>query len=203
MGRKAKARWDWDLTGGRLALDFVNTSRGESRRERLSSWEAYVDFARTAGALDEAGAKALLRAGAEKPADAERALAAAREARAALTRIFEPVSAGRAPRGADLEAFNAMLAEALTHQRVVPADGGFQWTWERGEDLAAPLWPILHSAAEILTCSECLRVRECGSDTCDWLFVDDTKNHSRKWCAMEPCGNRMKARRFYERHKQG
>jgi predicted RNA-binding Zn ribbon-like protein len=43
------------------------------------------------------------------------------------------------------------------------------------------------------------RVRTCGVDTCRWLFLDTSKNHTRRWCNMKVCGNRVKARRFQAR----
>ena len=44
-------------------------------------------------------------------------------------------------------------------------------------------------------------VRICGADDCLWIFLDTSKNRTRRWCDMKQCGNRMKARRFYERQK--
>ncbi len=46
------------------------------------------------------------------------------------------------------------------------------------------------------------RVRRCGGANCDWLFMHNSRNHSRRWCDMGSCGNRAKARRYYARHKE-
>ena len=54
-------------------------------------------------------------------------------------------------------------------------------------------------AARLLTSPERERVRECGDALCGWLFVDSSRNLSRRWCNMQGCGNRNKARRFYRR----
>ena len=62
------------------------------------------------------------------------------------------------------------------------------------------LWPVAWSAAELLAQGPLERIRECpGQDTCGWLFLDLSKNASRRWCDMRVCGNRAKARRHYER----
>ena len=84
-------------------------------------------------------------------------------------------------------------------------EGGacFSWTWDCNEEaLDGVLWPVVRSAAELLTSEEAKLVRECASDTCTWLFVDRSRTHRRKWCDMAVCGNRAKARRHYQRRAQ-
>ena len=71
------------------------------------------------------------------------------------------------------------------------------------EALERPLWPVLWAAAELLTSADRDRVRACASDPCRWLFLDLSRNRSRRWCSMEDCGNRAKARRHYARSKNG
>jgi predicted RNA-binding Zn ribbon-like protein len=46
------------------------------------------------------------------------------------------------------------------------------------------------------------RVRECANNRCLWLFLDDSKNGTRRWCSMQACGNRAKAYRHYLRQKE-
>ncbi|MCB0153982.1 MAG: CGNR zinc finger domain-containing protein, partial [Anaerolineae bacterium] len=55
------------------------------------------------------------------------------------------------------------------------------------------------SAAELLTSDRLNRVGQCAGESCGWLFLDTTRNHSRRWCEMEHCGNRAKAKRHYRR----
>ena len=57
------------------------------------------------------------------------------------------------------------------------------------------------SAAELLTSPDLPLVRECAGYDCGWLFMDTTKNRSRRWCDMATCGNRAKGRRHYERRR--
>jgi predicted RNA-binding Zn ribbon-like protein len=63
------------------------------------------------------------------------------------------------------------------------------------------LAPVVRAAADLATSAELSRIRECGSDTCFWLFLDRSKNGTRRWCDMKVCGNRAKARRHYQRGK--
>jgi len=70
-----------------------------------------------------------------------------------------------------------------------------------GDDLERPLWEIAHSAADLLTSGDQERVKECASTTCEWVFLDKSRNRSRRWCDMSDCGNRAKARRFQARKR--
>ncbi len=98
----------------------------------------------------------------------------------------------------------AELTLALPHLRVTWSPAGFAREWERGSPaLDQVLWPVSWSAAELLTHGPLDRIRECpGQGNCGWLFLDLTKNASRRWCDMRVCGNRAKARRHYTRTRQ-
>src|SRR5436190_45336 len=86
--------------------------------------------------------------------------------------------------------------------RLVPSDSGFSWSVDRESDeLDSALRPVLDSAVALMTSERMRRVRRCGNATCYWLFVDETKNCSRRWCEMASCGNVMKVRRHRERHR--
>jgi hypothetical protein len=45
------------------------------------------------------------------------------------------------------------------------------------------------------------RVRECAGDRCDAVYLDTSRNRSRRWCSMERCGARAKASAYYQRHR--
>jgi predicted RNA-binding Zn ribbon-like protein len=106
------------------------------------------------------------------------------------------------PDPAALERLNGELARTLGLARVMPAEGGYSWSWAEGDALDDMLAPIARAAADMLVDdAELSRVRICAADDCDWLFLDTTKNRSRQWCSMASCGNRAKARRHYQRHK--
>lgn len=61
----------------------------------------------------------------------------------------------------------------------------------------------LLSAAELLTSPLGSRVRECDSETCEWLFLDLSHGRTRRWCDMQTCGNRAKAKRYHTRKTAG
>ena len=68
---------------------------------------------------------------------------------------------------------------------------GTEWGWGSAEsELELPVWAIAKSAMELLTSPDVQHVRACQSDTCRWVFLVTSKNHSRRWCDMKICGNR-------------
>jgi predicted RNA-binding Zn ribbon-like protein len=201
----------FELTGGRLAVDFVNTvggMRGVVPKEHLHTYGDLVDFARQAGALDEARARRLLVEARRRPGEADSVLRASVLLREALFRIFLARARDTAPEAADVAAVSDAVARAFGHRRLELRAGGFALEWDPASDaLEAPLWPVVESAAELLTSGDDLtRLRVCGlydSDECSWLFVDETRSGTRRWCSMQDCGNKAKARRHYRRRKEG
>jgi predicted RNA-binding Zn ribbon-like protein len=107
---------------------------------------------------------------------------------------------------ADLGVINAELPVSLAHARLAPTPDSYTLLWPADPDaLDRMLWPVAYSAADLLTQPDLLaRVGECADDRgCGYLFLDMTKNRSRRWCDMKDCGNRAKARRHYEKQKEG
>jgi predicted RNA-binding Zn ribbon-like protein len=96
-----------------------------------------------------------------------------------------------------------MLAETMIHTQLVPKGKCCEWSWIAQDDvLDRMLWPVIRSAADLLTSQDLWSVKICASDSCNWLFLDTSKNQSRRWCDMKSCGNRAKVHRHYERRKQ-
>src|SRR4051794_5582153 len=110
----------------------------------------------------------------------------------------------------DREALEHAEVDALAHGHLGYAGDLLPWTWPAPAgvaDLARPLWPVAHSAIELLTSTALQRVKECpgageGQGVCSWLFVDMSKNSSRRWCRMGECGSIAKARRQTSRRRE-
>jgi predicted RNA-binding Zn ribbon-like protein len=191
-------------SGGRLCLDFTNTASGRQTpapTEHLHTYGDLVAWALDARIIDAAAAAALEARAAAEPGQAAAVLARAVCLRDAIYRIFSADAAGQPPAPDDLALLNAELARALGHAKIAGTGDQFAWVWEQNGELELMLWPVARSAADLLTSSERDRVRECAGDTCNWLFLDRSKNHSRRWCDMQECGNVAKVRR-YRRRKQ-
>jgi predicted RNA-binding Zn ribbon-like protein len=207
MSKKERTASNLELVGGRLCLDFVNTvsTRIETlHREYLTDYGELVAWSRHAGVLTDDEAKTLLCSAARQPNDASATLDYAIGLRETIYRVFSAIADRREPERADLAALNAVLRDTLARLEIVPLGDGFEWTWLSGEgDFDRMLWPIVRSAADLLTSGDLRQVRGCAREGCDWLFVDLSKNHSRRWCSMNMCGSRVKARRYYRRRKRG
>jgi predicted RNA-binding Zn ribbon-like protein len=196
----------FDLTlTGQLSLDLANTidwRTSEQPRELINSYPDLLRWARHTGILTESESRRLLREVGGRPAEAAGALESALSLRETLFRIFSAIAEGQRPEPSDVEYLNAKLSEALAHLQIKPQTEGYSWHW-KGSD-ASPgwiLWPVALSAAELLTSGDLRMLRQCPGAGCAWLFVDTSRNKSRRWCAMDVCGNRAKARRHYEQVK--
>ena len=188
---------------GAICLDFANTVSGRMDAapvERIDSFAALVAWAAQGGLLTESCTADLLGEAQRRPESAETVVARAAELRAAIHRAFAARAAGQAPDTDSIAGINTVLAGALRHRRLEIEEGLVAWGWEKTPDaLDQMLWPVAQSAAELLTTGDPVRVKECPGIGCGWLFVDRSKNGSRRWCEMEVCGNRAKARRFKRR----
>jgi len=205
MEENEKQEQIFDLTSGLLCLDFANTvdDRTEIQPEELLiSFTALVSWSQQAQVLTEQEAQQLSEKAEQRPSEATRVLKRAVEVREAIFRIFKAIAEDASPEDEDLVVLSAAVADAQHHAQIVPKAAGFIWDWiGRAGDLDCMLWPVVQSAADFLTSDELDTLRVCASDSCDWLFIDTSKNHSRRWCNMKSCGNREKARRFYTRRK--
>ena len=205
MGKKERTASNIELVGGRLCLDFANTvsTRIEGQgREYLSDYGQLVAWSQHTRVLTDAEAEALLDNAANRPDLAAVALERAIALREILYHIFSATADGREAEEVDLSTLNRAIQRALARLEVVPTADRFHWSWVVGpDDLDYMLWPVIRSAADLLTSDDLRRVRECVREGCDWLFVDLSKNRSRRWCSMNTCGSRVKARRYYQRKR--
>lgn len=195
----------FELAGGNLCLDFVNTlddRPSDHPKELLATYADLARFAEDAGALTSQQGDHLMEKSPLTPEAAQRALAAAIELREALYEVLTAVMKKHPVPASALVRLNGFLQTAAQHAQLVPVKGRFVWRFDLPNDLYAPLWPIARAAAELLASDQLEYVRACASETCQWLFLDTSKNHRRRWCDMAQCGNRAKARGFYVRQRK-
>jgi predicted RNA-binding Zn ribbon-like protein len=194
-----------DLLGGRLCLDFVNTVdwRGRAKpREFLESYPDLLSWAQHVGILSRSEAKVLLRKAAKRPKETRTVVEKAWNLREVLYRIFLACTEGAAASINDLSIFNEVLSQTMAQSRIVESEDGFLWDTDgRHDELDWFLSPIVRSAADLLVSAEIRRVKSCADMECGWLFLDVSRNRSRKWCDMSDCGNRAKASRFYKKRR--
>lgn len=185
------------LVGGAACLDFVNTTgnrAGAAPRERLHTLADGATFGRRAGLLTAAQARALAQSA---PGAAAAALVELLLLREALYRIFRAALEGRAPPAQDLALIDREHRGAAAGRELVWSKDGPAWRLvSAGAGTRALADAVVLSAVELLCSGELARLAKCGE--CDWLFLDVSKNHSRRWC-KKTCGDRVKARAYYRR----
>jgi predicted RNA-binding Zn ribbon-like protein len=193
-----QSRRIFELTGGLLCLDFVNTLDNRPTllpRELLETYADLAAWSRQSRILSSRDEEALVHQAKRAPRKASRVLENARSLREALFAVLarRDLQSLDLLRGALPEAYRAPALQAGPPYRLV---------WRDDPDaLDRMLGPIVRSAVELLSSTDLERVRVCGADNCDWLFLDESRSRSRQWCNMAVCGNRAKARRFYRRKR--
>ncbi len=196
----------FDLGAGDLCLDFANTCNwhaSEHPEENLHNYSDLIAWGRAVGLLSAESVDRLLQRAREKPEEAEMVYQSAIRTREAIYHIFSNRYAGKLISEVDLAHISVLVHEATTHRQLVATDDHFEWQWTpSGREANLILWEVAFTAADLLTSDKVVWVRECEDDRgCGYLFIDLSKNHSRRWCSMESCGNRAKARRHYSRSK--
>jgi predicted RNA-binding Zn ribbon-like protein len=192
--------------GGAVSLDFVNTLDDRFANEPKELLNSYIDLARfgeDTGILSDVQVEHLFPWSLQHKDEAEEVLKSAIELREVISEIFYAIVRKNPVPAAPLAKLNRYVQEAAKHLSLVPGKGRFEWKFDSGiDDRYAPLWPIARDAADLLASDRLEFVRACASETCEWLFLDESKNHRRRWCDMTKCGNRAKAQRFYVRQKK-
>jgi predicted RNA-binding Zn ribbon-like protein len=196
----------WDFDAGHLVLDFVNTlewRNSSNPHESLYSFEDFIEWALQGGVLTESDIEKIASEQTGTPERAKSTFAKVLEIREGLYRIFSSASAGLSPTIEDLENLNESISMSRSHTKLEWDGDKFNWGWRPESNLVERLlWVITQDAVDLLTSDLLIRVGECADDRgCGYLFVDTSKNRSRKWCSMEACGNRAKARKHYQRKK--
>ncbi|KAB1909527.1 hypothetical protein F8279_02960 [Micromonospora sp. AMSO1212t] len=187
------------LVGGDLALDFLNTRAGPPvgppDDDVLTGYTELIAWSVYAGTLTETQAAALRRLSRGSPDSTDTAFAQALRTRDYLDEVFRPLAVGEDPGVAALTRLRDDEADALAHAQLVRGKT-FAWSWRDDHTLARPLRPVVHAAVQLLTTGALDRLKRCAG--CRFLFIDESKNRSRRWCSMDDCGTAEKIRRYVE-----
>ncbi|MEU8815411.1 ABATE domain-containing protein [Actinoplanes sp. NPDC048796] len=181
--------------GGAVCLDFANTLDGRATAQPAEYLHTYADLAgwsAFAGLIDGATSARLRRH------DAEASLRAALGLREAIFEVFAAIGRGLEPPAGPLDEVRRRYAEAVASARLVPGtSSGGKFIWEfTGHEPDRAWWPISVDAVRLLTEGPLDRVKTCAAEAgCIGLFVDTSKNRSRRWCTMDGCGVEAKVQR--------
>lgn len=204
MPPSSKPEFQFDLTGGQLALDLANTvsrrDEPERRKDHLESCADLIAFGGQSQVVPPRQAQELRGYALTHSLEARRTFARAITLREAIYRVFSTIAQGGRANADDLRTIGEQATEALRHRALEPGNGGYRWTWiSPNNRLDLLVWAAAKAAADLLTSDELRIVRFCEAPDCQWLFLDRSRNRSRRWCDMTSCGNRAKARRHYQR----
>jgi predicted RNA-binding Zn ribbon-like protein len=193
---------EFQLVAGHLALDFANTLDYRYDPDRLidllPSYERFLAFCRQSEVVTAPQMRKLL--GGLSDFDAQHVLKGVIELREALYFLILSAVHGRNPDESHLRTLNRFLSEAPAVEEVAWHKRRFvRSSRDIAERPDGPLRQVVEAAVILITSSDIYNVRECSEKTCRWFFLDRSRNHSRRWCDMQLCGNRSKAKRFYAR----
>jgi predicted RNA-binding Zn ribbon-like protein len=205
----------WQLVGGHLALDLCNTvawrldpARRVDRIATPAEFDSWFEAASgaAAGAAAKAAARAELGPGHTPPTRGEHVSGAPRlrsedalllqvhNLRDALSEVLE--GAGNP------EALRSVVA--AWHRAIAVAEPGPALPVRFTIEPRVPT-DVLHllalAAGELLQDQAIGRLRRCEGQGCGWFFLDTTRNHSRRWCAPDDCGNRERVRAYGRRQR--
>jgi predicted RNA-binding Zn ribbon-like protein len=188
------------IVGGHLALDFANTvddPLGPARHDHAATYADLVHWSLRVGTLDEERAARLRRAAERTPEAADAELRRAHELREVLNDVFGAVAEGADDITARWTRLRPFAAAAVAAAGLDTGAGPHRWSWSGEDDLAVVLHPVAAAAADLLVSADLARVKRCAR--CPWLYVDRSKNRSRRWCDMADCGTAEKMGRYVAR----
>lgn len=198
---------DIPLRGGHLALDFVNTKHSwhhKDSEDYLGTVARYLEWL-TRQRPRDFELSGFDPSSPRGSAELYRMIEAARET---LHTVFVAVAHQQPPDRRALARLNRMLHDAAPARWLEIAAGNgaegvrFATKWRATRNHATGiLGPVLSAAADLLASSQLDRVKECPAEDCGWLFLDQSKNRSRRWCSMSACGTTAKVRSFRARQR--
>lgn len=191
------------LLGGSPCLDFANTASGRGTDVAMEHIRSYDDLLTWAVHAQVIGQDARGRLGdlaEQEPEGADFMFHKAITLREALHAVGVAIASAAEPDPKATEVFRNAFSGCMRHADFGRGDDAYGWWWpEDVDDLELPLWPVAYSAGMLFPEADPKRIKQCPAEDCGWLFLDRSKNASRRWCDMRTCGNRAKARRHYAR----
>ena len=192
----------FQLVARHPVLDFVNTLdwrfRSTGPEELISGYDDLLRFTEQCRLLSRSEARQIRIS--PQPRVCRRVLASARRFREMLAAVLYSVIDNRLPAEVSLQRLSSYFHDAQDARILSWREGRLIWTLNRRHAPEFPLWKLSIEAAALLASKQSSKIRACSNPECRWLFLDTSRNHSRRWCDMKLCGNRIKARRF--RRKQ-
>jgi predicted RNA-binding Zn ribbon-like protein len=182
------------IVTGPLALDFANTvddPDGPNRFDHLGTYAGLLHWAVRVDLLADTKAQELYETGPPS-------LRAAHALRQVLIEVFGGIADGRPAAGEQWAGLRPFVTDSYRHSDLVKSGREYVMAWPDDRPDAV-LWPVARAAADLLTAPELGRLRHCAG--CPWMFLDRSRNGSRRWCSMDGCGTRAKMNRYVTKRK--
>jgi len=203
-------RMPFEYVGGTPALDFVNTALWAAEGSIVVDEESFKEFsdlirwAEGRKLLTSSEARAMRRLAKDDPRRAEQEFAAAQHLRRTLCDLFHVLAAGERPDTSLLNAFNRAVCTGMRSVDLAPTTAGpFAWRFGDCRDDLGTIYRLdAWDAAQLVTSERVRELRRCGAGICGWVFLDESRRHNRRWCSMDTCGSREKAKRHYHKNKK-
>jgi predicted RNA-binding Zn ribbon-like protein len=193
---------DFLFLANNLALDYANTEvmLAGVPTDLLKDFADLTEWCHKAGLAPASEMQSMASRWGETQ-EVLRAFQSARELRRVLHTTVEKVArTGRVPAYL-ATTLNRVLQDPRLVTEVAYSHGRLQisprWALEKPDDL---LVPVAHDAAHFFALADYSAIRKCENPDCILFFYDTSKNHSRRWCSMDLCGNRAKVSAFRQRH---
>jgi predicted RNA-binding Zn ribbon-like protein len=199
---ETRAARELPIVGGHPALDFANTIDdpvGPARFDHIAAYAGLLQWGSRVGVISPQTARQLHEVATTHPRAAVAALKEAHQLRDVVNSTFTAVATNTGSPSVQWRALQPFIIDAISHAEITPTTGsrGYHMVWPRSDNLNAVVWPVANAALALLTGPDLHRVKQCAG--CPWLFLDQSKNSSRRWCAMNDCGTHEKIRRYVAR----
>jgi predicted RNA-binding Zn ribbon-like protein len=190
------------IVAGHLALDFANTvddPLGPKRFDHITDYGRLLAWSQRVGLLTDRAAAELHQIAEDQPRAAAAAVRRSHSLRAAVNETFGSLADGDMP-AAGWDQLRSFVIAAIQNAGVattITSRASLRWDFTEPD---SPLWPVAEAAYSLLTGRELSRLKRCVG--CPWLFLDRSKNQSRRWCSMEFCGTDEKMRRYVSKRAE-
>lgn len=194
---------DLPIVAGHLALDFANTvddPEGPERWDHIATPEGLLRWAKRMNLVTTKGPQSFgssTQQGSDLSTDDAAVLSSACLLREVLNHVFGSLAEAEPVPKEAWGRLRPFIADAIGTAALVPVDsrnGTYRRDWAHLGDLRCVIHPVAASAGDLLVSDDLLRLKRCGR--CPWLFLDFSKNHSRRWCDMNDCGKAEKIERY-------
>lgn len=166
--------------------------------ETIRTYQDLIDLMKELALVTDSEFKELQSISKSQPAQAESAKNKSLMCRELLYSLCHSSVIGKEPPRDSLESFNSLLSAAAS-QGLTWQSGSYAKVFLHKHETFLPFLPLLiRELYDLLTSPLHLKLKICASTDCGTIFIDYSKNNSKRWCDMSGCGNRAKAKRFRE-----